>query len=579
MKKSKALLSLFLAASLTLSLTACGGGNDDAKSSKAKSGSNTSATSTVGSGSTASASNEEKDDEQYVNGFVGSDPTSLDAQKASDIYGNTVINNIYEPLFRLAEDDKGVTSLEPAGATEYKVSDDKTVYTFTIRDGMVWDDGQPVTAKDYEYGIKRAADPNTAAEQGFLLAPIKNFSKVNSKKAKLDELGVKAIDDKTLEITLEKPTSYFTKLLPFRVLFPQRKDFVEKNGDAFGSEADTVIGCGPYKLAEWNHNSEIILEKNDQYWDKDNVLNDKVNLRIMTDANSIMNAFQSGELDVVGTNLEEWNKKFDSREHTLNKKISLPSVDYMTINHRDKLLSNKKIRQALNLALDRSGYNETFFKGKNKEAKYWVPAAISCGDVNFREFAGDPLDELAKANPDPKKLFIEGMKELGLGDDPSKVEISFISVNAPLLKSMSEFIQQCYSSKLGIKLKLEQMEWPILMGKVNKSDYQLAYLAWTADYDDPSAMLSLFTSDAEAVNTGWKSDEYDSLIKKAITELDMKVAAEDYKKAESILIDESVVVPIITGETTQYWNDYVKGLKFGQFTSTGFKTRYTVGRP
>lgn len=582
MKKSKSLLSLFLATSLLLSLTACGG-STDSKDNAEKSGSAkasvTSTTSASKTSSTATAEGEEKDDEQYVNGFIGSDPTSLDAQKASDIYGNAVINNIYEPLFRLAEKEDGVTELVPAGATEYKVSEDNTVYTFTIRDGMVWDDGQPVTAKDYEYGIKRAADPKTAAEQGFLLAPIKNFAKVNSGKAKIDELGVKAVDEKTLEITLEKPTSYFTKLLPFRVLFPQRKDFVEKNGDQFGAEADTVIGCGPYKLSEWNHNSDIILEKNDQYWDKDNVMNDKVSLRIMTDANSIMNAFQSGEIDTVSTTLEEWNKKFDVREDTANRKISMASVDYMTVNHRDKLLSNKKIRQALLLALDRVGFNKTFFKGKNKEAMFWVPECISCGDLNYRKYAGEPIAELAAKNPDPKKLFIEGMKELGLGEDPSKVDISFICVNAPLLKSFGEYIQQCYSKVLGINVKIDQMEWPVLMERVNKGDYQLSYLAWTADYDDPSAMLSLFTSNAQAVNTGWKNAEYDSLVDKATSETDMKAAAEDYKKAEELLVDEAVIIPIMTGETTFYWNTFCKGLSFGQFTSTGFKTRYTVGRP
>ena len=472
-----------------------------------------------------------------------------------------------------------MTELIPAGASEYKVSDDKMVYTFTIRDGMAWEDGQALTAKDYEYGIKRAADPNTAAEQGFLLAPIKNFSKVNSGKAGIDELGVKAVDDKTLEITLEAPTSYFTKLLPFRIMFPQRKDIVEKYGETFGAEADTVMGCGPYKLTEWNHNSNLTLEKSDTYWDKDNVMNDTVNIRVMSDVNTVMNAFQTGELDMVSTSLEEWREKFNTREHTKNAKILLPSVDYMTINHKDKLLSNKKIRQALLIALDRKGFNETFFKGKNIEALHWVPGCISCGDVNYREFAGEPVKKVAEANPDPKKLFIEGMKELGLGEDPSKVEINFICVSNPRLKSFGEYIQECYSKTLGINLKIEQMEWPILAGKVNKGDYQLAYLAWTADYDDPSAMLALFTSSAESVNTGWKNEKYDSLIKSASEADDMSKAAELYKEAEDLLMEEAVVIPIINGESTMYWNDYMRNVTLNQFTSTGYKYRYTVGRP
>ena len=583
MRKRKVFLSGILAVTMILSITACGGGaskNDSASGTVTSTAKNSLVSSSASAGNaSASVEGEEKDAEQYINAFVNADPASIDAQKGSDIYGNVIVNGIYEPLLRLSEKPDGMTELIPAGASEYKVSDDKTVYTFTIRDGMTWEDGQALTAKDYEYGIKRAADPNTAAEQGFLLAPIKNFSKVNSGKAGVDELGVKAIDDKTLEITLEAPTSYFMKLLPFRIMFPQRKDIVEQYGETFGAEADTVMGCGPYKLTEWNHNSNLTLEKSDTYWDKENVMNDTVNIRVMSDVNTVMNAFQTGEIDVVSTSLEEWREKFNSRENTKSAKILLPSVDYMTINHKDKLLSNKKIRQALLIALDRKGFNETFFRGKNIEALHWVPGCISCGDVNYREFAGEPVKKVAEANPDPKKLFIEGMKELGLGEDPSKVEINFICVSNPRLKSFGEYIQECYSKVLGINLKIEQMEWPILSGKVNKGDYQLAYLAWTADYDDPSAMLALFTSNAEAVNTGWKNEKYDNLIKDASEASDMSKAAELYKEAEELLMDEAVVIPIINGESTMYWNDYMRNVTLNQFTSTGYKPRYTVGRP
>ena len=567
MKKRKEWLSGILAVVMALSLTACGGNASKPDTdSNTKAGVSKSRVASETENSTASSEDEERDAEQYINTFVNADPASIDAQKGSDVYGNVIVNGIYEPLLRLSEKADGVTELIPAGASEYKVSDDKMVYTFTIRDGMAWEDGQALTAKDYEYGIKRAADPNTAAEQGFLLAPIKNFSKVNSGKAGIDELGVKAVDDKT-------------KLLPFRIMFPQRKDIVEKYGETFGAEADTVMGCGPYKLTEWNHNSNLTLEKSDTYWDKDNVMNDTVNIRVMSDVNTVMNAFQTGELDMVSTSLEEWREKFNTREHTKNAKILLPSVDYMTINHKDKLLSNKKIRQALLIALDRKGFNETFFKGKNIEALHWVPGCISCGDVNYREFAGEPVKKVAEANPDPKKLFIEGMKELGLGEDPSKVEINFICVSNPRLKSFGEYIQECYSKVLGINLKIEQMEWPILAGKVNKGDYQLAYLAWTADYDDPSAMLALFTSSAESVNTGWKNEKYDSLIKSASEADDMSKAAELYKEAEDLLMEEAVVIPIINGESTMYWNDYMRNVTLNQFTSTGYKYRYTVGRP
>ena len=176
MKKRKEWLSGILAVVMALSLTACGGNASKPDTdSNTKAGVSKSRVASETENSTASSEDEERDAEQYINTFVNADPASIDAQKGSDVYGNVIVNGIYEPLLRLSEKADGVTELIPAGASEYKVSDDKMVYTFTIRDGMAWEDGQALTAKDYEYGIKRAADPNTAAEQGFLLAPIKNF--------------------------------------------------------------------------------------------------------------------------------------------------------------------------------------------------------------------------------------------------------------------------------------------------------------------------------------------------------------------------------------------------------------------
>ncbi len=510
---------------------------------------------------------------------IVSDPTTLDPQKGSDVYGNAMVVNTMEPLLRLKDGKEGAhetTEIEKAAASDYKVSEDGMTYTFTLRDGLKWDDGKPLTAKDYEYGIKRTADPKTGAESAFLLDPIKNFKRVNDPKinASLDELGVKALDDKTLEIKLETPTSYFLRLIPFRTMLPQRKDVVEKYGDKYGSEADCYMGCGPYKLTEWVHGSKITLEKNENYWNKENVKNDKVDVKIINDTNALLTAFENGEIDKCSTNLSEWVDKFKENKDIEKHKVSLPSVDYLSLNHKDKLISNKKIRLALMLALDRHDMNKSLMKGVNKEAEYWVPEAIGVEGVNFREKAGNPMDSLKKKYPDPKKLFIEGMKELGLGEDPSKVNIEFICTNSPLVKKYGEYIQQCYHNKLGINIKLEMMEWPILAGKINKGDYQVGYLAWTADYDDPSAMLSMFKSNANVVNTGWSSPEFDQFVTKGIEAGDTNSAIENYKKAEELLIDDAVVVPIMTGETNIFTKKYLKGNMYNQFSTMGYQTLY-----
>lgn len=516
-------------------------------------------------------------EKSVIDAAIDADPTTIDPQKGSDMYGNIIIVNTMEPLLRLKDGKKeGTTEIEKAGASDYKVSEDGLTYTFTIRDGLKWEDGKPLTAKDYEYGIKRAADPKTGAESAFLLEPIKNFKSVNDPKTNtpLDQLGVKAIDDKTLEIKLEKPTSFFLELVPFRTMYPQRKDIVEKYGDKYGSEKENYLGCGPYKIAEWTHGSKIVLEKNDSYWNKDGVKNEKVNLKVMSDPTAVYSAFENNEIARCATRLPEWISKFEKDDSVEKRSVPQPSVEYLTLNHKDKLLSNKKIRLALLLALDRKDMNKTIFKGLNGEAEYWVPKAISIEGINYREKAGNPMESIRKANPDPKKLFIEGMKELGLGEDPSKVNIEFVCTNSPMVKKLGEYIQQNYHKTLGVNIKLEMMEWPVLAGRVNKGDYQVGYLAWTADYDDPSAMLTLFKSNAGAVNTGWANAEYDSLVSKAAEAKDVNVSIDDYKKAEQILMDDAVIVPISDGISNVFTKKYLKGIMYNPFSTMGYQTQY-----
>lgn len=536
---------------LALILTACGNGDSKtegkAKKENASSG------------------------ETTYNTFISADPTTIDAQKGDDVNGNTIVNNVYEPLLRFVQDEDNNVKLEEAGAESYEVSDDGLTYTFKIRPNMKWEDGQPLTAKDYEYGIKRSVDPETAAGMGFLLADIENFDKVNSGKKSLDELGVKAKDDKTLEIKLSHPASYFTSIIPVRVCFPQREDIVKDKGDSFGSEADTLVGCGPFKVTQWTHNSQIILEKNPDYWDADKVELEKVNLKILTDINARMNAFQAKEINSISTNLPEWTSVFDKMDDVNTADINMISEDYILPNHKDKLLANDKVRKAFNVAIDRKGLNETALGGQSTPAYFWVPDSISLNETNFREKAGLPLKDIIDKTSDPKALLQEGLDEIGEGKKPEDLEISLIMTNDPFLKKSGEYIQENLQKKLGVKVKLELLEWPILSGRVNKGDYQLAYLAWFADYNNPAAMLSLFTSDATAIDSGWKSEDYDNLIKEAAKATDDDKAVGLYKEAEQMLMDQSVVYPIVTGKTTMYYQDKVENININPFSTAGYK--------
>lgn len=567
MKSKRKFLALVLACSM-LFITACKSGDTGSTDGNANS--------TGGKVSDNGGSTEGL----YYNSLLDSEPNTLDAQKGSDMYGNKIINNINEPLLRMGEKEDGTNEILPAAAEKYEVSDDGLVYTFHLREGLKWEDGEPLTAKDYEYGIKRAVDPATGSESAFLLDPIKNFAKLNGAEGEvnMDELGVKAIDDMTLEVTLENPATYFPTLVPFRVMLPCRQDLVEKYSDKYGAEADTVLSCGPFKVSEWTHNSRVTLVKNEDYWDKDNVKVETVNLPIMTDTNTVMNSFAVGEVDAVRTVLPEWVDKFKGMDEVKNKEVAVPSVAYLTINHQDEYLKNDKIRLAISLAIDKEGLADLISKGIQKPALGWVPVGMELDGTEFRKDAGDTYAKLREENKDLKALFVEGLKELGKDEDPAKADITLIYTNAPIVKQTCEFIQQSVNSTLGTDIKLETMEWPILSGRVQKGDYQLGYLAWTADYNDPSAMLSLFMSTANAVNTYWTSDKYDELVRNAIKAKDSKEALKNYEEAEQILSDETVIIPLTHGGTIQFYYDFVKGITFNEFTTTGFKTIDTSGR-
>lgn len=259
----KKLVAALLVAAMTLSLTACGG---DSKSSSEGEG-------------------------QYYNTYIASEPSTLNTLMGNDIYGWAVNQNTLEPLTRLVEKD-GKQEREGAGAESWESNEDGTVWTFKLRDNK-WSDGQAVTAADYAYGITQTLNPETGSPNSYFTANyIKNGSKVVSGELPVEELGVKVVDDKTLEITLEAPTPYFMAITDTRACYPVRQDIAEKHGESYGSELETLVFNGPFKIESWTHNSEIKLVKNPDYWDAENVKLDKVNYAIVNDENTRFNSFE-----------------------------------------------------------------------------------------------------------------------------------------------------------------------------------------------------------------------------------------------------------------------------------------------
>lgn len=531
------------------------------------------------SGNATQSETAEMDSEQYLNLVLLAEPTTLDPSKGADSYSNAVLINVLEPLNRLEEDKDLNNFLAPAGAESWEKNEDGTVWTFKIRENT-WSDGVKVRAQDYEYGIKRSLAQETASPYAFLLMPIKNAKAVNAGEMKVDELGVKALDDATLEITLESSTPYFEQLTYQRVCLPQRQDLVEAHGDKYGSEPDTLVYNGPFVISNWVHNSEVTLSKNDQYWDKDKVKLNTINLKIIQDENALYNSLANGSVDQVAANKTEWREKFMKDEHLDHAEVVNPNTYFMFFNTKDSVFGNANIRKAFSAAINRDELAQVIFYGVNQPANGWVPPSINLGNEEYRKIVEEPVKALVKDNPDPKELLVKGLEELGLDQDPAKltVKISLGSTDQ-WFRTYGEYLQQMFIKKLGVNLEIEQMEWPVFNDNVQKGDFQMGYMAWGSDFNDPISMLSLFKSDANAIGTGWKNARFDELMDLAASEMDNAKRLEYFKEAEQILLyDEAAVAPVVYPRSNIFRYKYVHDIGITPFGTAGYKYSYTQGR-
>ena len=505
------------------------------------------------------------DKEQILNYSLGADVRTMDVSKNFEELGGIFISSTNETLTRKTMDDKGVMSTVPGGAESWKMSEDGLTWTFKIRE-MNWSDGKPVTAKDYEYSLKRTIDPKTAASYAGMFEMIKGANAASAGKGSLADVAIKALDDRTLEIKLDRVVPYFLGLTSFYTFAAQRQDIVEKFGDKNGTELDSSISCGPFVLKEWTHNSKLVVVKNDKYWDAKNVKLQQINFPVIEDSNAAATQLNNGEVDIQAVGLPEWVAKLKTNQNFNSEQIATPSIGFMILNqdmvvNNVKLFSNKKIRQAMSLAFNREDYVATIANGQGIPAYGFIPPSIHIGDQLFRKFVNnEPLKKVKDANPDIKKLVVDGLKELNADTDPSKYTISYMFGNSSAeAKKNGEYYQQVVEKATGFKLKLEFVESKVKTQRFKKKDYHMTATAWGADYDDPNTFMDLFISTNDTYPTGWKNTDYDKLIKDASTEKDNKKRADLFKQAEDILVGDAVVIANYYNVQIDFINKGVKG--------------------
>lgn len=551
--KLRKMLALVLAlALLCATLTACG--NDSGTSSTASG----STTSEAESGETASSG------DQNMDNYINMEPTSLNTLLATYAADFNVLRALYENLMELDENDVA----QPAAAETVDVSEDGLVYTFTLRDDGVWSNGDPVTADDFVFAWQQALNPDVASDYAYMLFFIKNAEAyLNYQGYALDpaaweeanpdeeppaettweDVGVKLLDEKTIEVTLEHPIPYAGYLFTFKTLAPIHQSFYEEVGaDAYGTDADKLCTNGPYTIEEWSHNSYVKVVKNENFHGADEITVPEMTFNIVTNATTAVNSFLSGELDYVTMSTGELITQVENAGYEVVNQDPSSSF-WMYVNTENEYLSNVNLRRALALSFDKQAMIDAIYQNGNLPMTSMVPPAVmGANDSSFQEALLEEKGEMYPANGDveaAKGYFETALQELGITAEDLNNKISIDVSDDPVVQAQAAFYQEQWRQNLGIEVTINPMQATQVNSNRQNGNYCLSISGWSPDYNDPMTFLDLWVTGGGNNDTRWSNAEYDQLIADATDETDENARQEMFYRCEEILADEYPVIP------------------------------------
>ena len=511
---------------------------------------------------------------------LAADPKTLDPAINQAVDGSIIAANIFSGLCDLDDKDKAI----PGQAEKWEVSADGLTYTFHLKKDLKWSNGEPLKASDFEYSWKRVLDPATASVYSFQLLYIKGAAEFNAAKtpeeakAKRDAVGVKATDDTTLVVTLAAPCPYFLELTAFTTYFPVSQKVVEANKD-WAKDAKTLVSNGPFKMTEYKIKDQIVLEKNENYYNKDKVKLDKITMKMVTEDTSAWASYKSGQFDMID--------KVASSEIVKAVKdktaITFPNLgtQFIDINVSDKVkdidpnaakvLGNVKFRQALANAIDRKTIVENVTKSGQTPAFSFVSTGIN--DPEGKDFTSkkyfEPAGDIEKA----KKLLAEAGYPDGQGLPPLVVLYNPEGGNGEIYQAIQDMWK-----KIGVNVELQTQEWKVFQTTRNSLKYEMARGAWSADYADPMTFIDMWESTSPSNEIGYNNPEYDKLVASAKAETDAKKRFEMMHKAEDILMADMPIIPLYYATYTKGIKDYVKGVRVSPLGPVYFDKAYIEGK-
>ncbi|HCQ8731868.1 TPA: peptide ABC transporter substrate-binding protein [Enterococcus faecalis] len=488
--------------------------------------------------------------EQTANLTAATPIQSLDPATAVDQTSIILLANVMEGLYRLDKKNQA----EPALAEKLPdISKDGKIYTISLRKDATWTDKTPVTAEDFVFSWQRVVDPNTASQNVGLFAPIENAEEISKGSKAKESLGIKAVNNHTLQIALKEPTPYFTNLLALPAFLPVNHEFADKHKKDYGTSKDTISTNGAFNLTNLEGlgtSDSWVIEKNTNYWDNKNVSMNTIHFQVIKEINTGVNLYKDGQLDEAPLGGEY------AKQHKSDKDYSsslLATSMYLELNKKtkDSILKNKNLRKSISYAIDRASLVEKLLDNGSIASVGLIPKKLVYDSKTKKDFADQDLVGYDKEKA--KKYWENAQKELTA---PNNLKLDILVGDGEFEKKAGEFLQnQLQESLKGLTVTVTPVPANAQIEKLSKGDFSISLIGWQAGYADPLSFLANFKTNSPMNYGGYESNEFDILLKDTSDN-----RLKSLKEAEELLIDDAAIVPIIQTGSSKLINPNLKDI-------------------
>ena len=495
----------------------------------------------------------------------GTEPQSLDPQIATGVPEHHIISAVMEGLVLK---DRKTLEPRPGVAKSWDISDDGRVYTFYLRDNARWSNGDPHTAHDYAWSWWRALQPALGNLYAYMLFPIENAQQYyEGDISDFNKVGVKALNDRTLQVTLKYPTPYFLQLLDHYSLFPVHQATIEKFGDADQrgtrwTYEGNLVGNGPFQLVDWKINRRIVVQRNPHYWDKENVSLNEIIFIPIENIVTEERMFRAGQLHVTSSLPADKISVYREAKDPELRIAPYLGTYYYRLNVRKPQLKDPRVRRALAMTVDRQKLVDNITKGGQLPAYAMTPP----GTMGYF-----PKSDLKFDPQGAKKLLADAGYPNGEGFPPTEI---LYNTNEGHRK-VAVALQDMWKKHLNIDIRLLNQEWKVYLDSESAGQYEISRAGWIGDYVDPNNFLDLFLCGGGNNRTGWCNEEYDRLILDVAPSMSShSERLEVFQQAEKILLDDMPIIPIYTYTTVQLVDSSVKNFDANIMNAASYKDLY-----